>query len=67
MKKKSIKIEQLSLDKETISRLNEKQLGAVAGGQTVPQSLSCNAEMEAELALEFPESCCRDSCKGPNL
>lgn len=43
MKKKVIKLDNaLSLDKETISRLNEEQLGKLEGGLTRPYTATCN-------------------------
>lgn len=57
MKKKRIKIDQLTLDKETISRLNNAQLREVDGGAG---TVSCNKEeMVQEVALN---SCCATSC-----
>ncbi|PWK18074.1 hypothetical protein LV89_04225 [Arcicella aurantiaca] len=61
MKKQIKVINQLALDKETISKLDEDQLKNVAGGG----SLSCNgaaavAESDDEV-LGF-NSCCNDSC-----
>ena len=58
MKKKTILIESISLDKETIARLDENQLNGAFGGAG---TFSCNnAELEdQELALD---SCCKSSC-----
>ncbi len=43
MRKKVIKLEtSLSLDKETISRLNEEQLNTLEGGLASPTTLTCN-------------------------
>ncbi|UHG94931.1 class I lanthipeptide [Spirosoma oryzicola] len=65
MKKKIDLGNKLSLDKETISRLDEAQLKALVGGATV-QSISCNGGAVAENAddeevLEAG-SCCDNSC-----
>jgi hypothetical protein len=72
--KKQIKIAQtLSFDKETVAKLDENQLGGVAGGG----SFSCNKGVAAA-ALEDAQdneatwslicgginSCCNDSCNG---
>ncbi|PWK18073.1 hypothetical protein LV89_04224 [Arcicella aurantiaca] len=65
--KKQVKIAQnLSLDKETIAKLDESQLKDVAGGG----SLSCNnAAAVAEDSTDDSEltdihSCCNASCNG---
>jgi hypothetical protein len=57
MKKKTIKIEQISFDKETIAHLDDAQLSnQIAGAGT----MSCNAGLE-ELELH---SCCMHTCTG---
>ena len=61
--KKKVSLDKLSLDKETISRLDDQQLNALAGGGP-PNSLSCNnalASEEEDLELAW-NSCCNDSC-----
>lgn len=65
--KKQVKIAQnLSLDKETVAKLDENQLKGVAGGG----SLSCNvAAVAAEDGDDDNEitdihSCCNASCNG---
>ncbi|UHG94932.1 class I lanthipeptide [Spirosoma oryzicola] len=67
MKKKIDLIGKLSLDKETVSRLDEAQLKALVGGATV-KSISCNGgaanvESDEDETLEV-ESCCNNSCNG---
>ena len=62
MKKKVIKLENsLSLDKETISRLNEEQLGQLEGG--IAAGTNTCALLAAE-GLQGP-SCDACSCNGP--
>ncbi len=59
MKKKSITLDKsLSLDKETIAKLNEEQLGTLEGG-----SNTCNGggTKQAEVAEAFPTI---GSCQG---
>lgn len=63
MKKKVNLGTKLALDKETISKLDEQQLKALAGGG----SFSCNAAVAAEGEPTDDEmtdihSCCNDSC-----
>lgn len=63
--KKQVKIAQnLSLDKETVARLDENQLKEVAGGG----SFSCNAPVVAaeDGSDEITDinSCCNASCNG---
>ncbi|WP_020607420.1 class I lanthipeptide [Spirosoma spitsbergense] len=61
--KKKVSLDKLSLDKETISRLDEQQLREIAGGGP-PNSMSCNGALAAE-EEEFElawKSCCNDSC-----
>ena len=57
--KKKISIDKLALDKETISKLDEQQLKAFAGGGP-PNSISCNQAVD-ENELEW-DSCCNASC-----
>ena len=64
MKKKTVKVSKsLSLDKETIAKLNEEQLGDVEGGSV--NSATCNTKasesVEEEAALV---SCGACSCNG---
>jgi hypothetical protein len=61
MKKQPIKLNQaLSLDKETITKLNEEQLGNLEGGQDGIFSITCNhTKLEDEVA---GESCIACSC-----
>ena len=63
MKKKAIKLDNaLSLDKETIAKLNEDQLGTLEGGLIAGGSNTCNA---APAAAEFDgtiASCQACSC-----
>ena len=58
MKKKQITLDRLTLDKETIARLNDEQLREVAGGAG---TFSCGkAEaFDEELA---GGTCCKGSC-----
>jgi hypothetical protein len=60
--KKQIQIDKLSLDKETVSRLDEEQLKNFLGGG-VPDSISCNkpAALEEDEELGW-NSCCNNSC-----
>ncbi|GAB4022772.1 class I lanthipeptide [Spirosoma koreense] len=67
MKKKINLGNKLALDKETISKLDENQLKALAGGG----SLSCNGgavaaegepDGQEELATIDVNSCCNNSC-----
>jgi hypothetical protein len=67
--KKQVKIAQnLSLDKETIAKLDENQLKEIAGGG----SMSCNAQaledgQDDENILSIlcdVHSCCNASCNG---
>jgi hypothetical protein len=62
MKKKVIKLDKaLSLDKETVAKLNEEQLGTLEGGGTN----TCNgggAALEQEAATV--NSCLACSCNG---
>ena len=60
MKKKTILIESISLDKETIARLDENQLNGVLGGMAAG-TLSCNNATVENQELEI-DSCCRCSC-----
>ena len=60
MKKKQIKIDRLTLDKETISRLNEDQLRDIAGGGG---TYSCGRAEESEEEEQLAAgSCCKGSC-----
>ena len=63
MKKKVIKLDNaLSLDKETIAKLNEDQLGTLEGGMAAAgTTITCNAAAEAQA---FPNSCGACSCNG---
>lgn len=62
--KKEILLDKLSLDKETISILDEQQLKALAGGDR-PTYLSCaNAVATEEQKLEGWASCCLQTCTG---
>ncbi len=64
MKKKVIKLENsLSLDKETISRLNEEQLGQLEGGMAAGGTNTC-ARL-AEEGFQTGPSCDACSCNGP--
>ncbi|PWK18076.1 hypothetical protein LV89_04227 [Arcicella aurantiaca] len=60
MKKKTISIESISLDKETIARLDEVQLSAAVGAGTY----SCKAAEQLEaFEDEFAaDTCCKGSC-----
>lgn len=58
MKKKSIKIKSISLDKETVARLDDNQIDKFLGGAKYIASLSCHADME-ELVVG---SCCLHTC-----
>jgi hypothetical protein len=67
MKKKINLGSKLSLDKETISRLDEQQLREIAGGGV--NSLSCNGGAVAAVendpgddVMEDFNSCCNASC-----
>ncbi len=66
MKKKIIKLDNaLSLDKETVAKLNEDQLGTLEGGGTN----TCNGggaagQLENGLALPTINSCQACSCNG---
>ena len=61
MKKKPIKVtKSLSLDKETISKLDENQLNEVAGGGTTN---TCNGGKALEAAIDI-NSCQACSCNG---
>ena len=63
MKKKVIKVDKaLSLDKETIAKLNEEQLGDLEGGQAAGTTITCNGG--AAPANLFPDSCGACSCNG---
>ena len=60
MKKKAIKLDKaLSLDKETIAKLNEDQLGTLEGGMVAGTTVTCNA---AEANLADIGSCTACSC-----
>ncbi|AHJ95796.1 MULTISPECIES: class I lanthipeptide [Hymenobacter] len=63
MKKKSISLDKsLSLDKETVAKLNEDQLGDVVGGGTTN---TCNNVPAQELeAIPTIGSCQACSCNG---
>ncbi|GAB2719751.1 hypothetical protein GCM10011495_40420 [Hymenobacter frigidus] len=62
MKKQAIKLDKaLSLDKETIAKLNEDQLGTLEGGMVAGTTITCNAVAEAQA---FPNSCGACSCNG---
>ena len=63
--KKQVKIAQnLSLDKETVAKLDENQLKEIAGGG----SMSCNAAAAVEEddsdEIIGINSCCNNSCNG---
>lgn len=61
MKKKTIKVSKnLSLDKETIAKLNDEQLGDVAGGSV--NSASCNTKQSLEEEDLAGNSCGACSC-----
>lgn len=62
MKKKSISLDKsLSLDKETIAKLNEDQLGDIVGGGTTN---TCNGQaLEQDATIEVG-SCQACSCNG---
>jgi hypothetical protein len=63
MKKQSIKVSKnLSLDKETIARLNDEQLGDVAGGSVA--SASCNTKIATEEDDLAGNTCGACSCNG---
>ncbi len=64
MKKKTTKVDKsLKLDKETIAKLNEEQLGNLEGGLTNPvNSATCNTK--ASLEEEALASCLACSCNG---
>ena len=66
MKKKSISLDKaLSLDKETVAKLNEDQLGDVVGGGGTN---TCNGgpaqQLEAAEAFPTINSCQACSCNG---
>jgi hypothetical protein len=66
MKKHKIQIDKLTIDKETVSRLDEEQLGNFLGGGGPPDSVSCGGTptmvaMEEDLELAW-KSCCGYSC-----
>jgi hypothetical protein len=61
MKKKTINIESISLDKETIARLDEAQLSGAFGGARGGDTYSCNAPAALEDELEL-DTCCKGSC-----
>ncbi|UHG94935.1 class I lanthipeptide [Spirosoma oryzicola] len=63
MKKKPVKIDQLDLDKETISRLSDNQLMQIEGGEE-RQTLSCAGRDEA--AEIVTQSCCYLTCNDTN-
>lgn len=58
MKKKTIKIETITLDKETVARLDENQIDKLVGGAEYVGSMSCRADIE-ELVVG---SCCLHTC-----
>lgn len=63
MKKKTIKVSKnLSLDKETIAKLNEAQLDEVAGGSVA--SASCNTKQSLEEEDLAANTCGACSCNG---
>ncbi len=66
MKKKTIKVSKnLSLDKETIARLNDQQLGEVEGGSVA--SATCNTKAAEGLELQQEQvihTCTACSCNG---
>lgn len=68
MKKKAIKLDNaLSLDKETIAKLNEDQLGTLEGGLVAAGTNTCNgAGVQQEAAEAWPtiNSCQACSCNG---
>ncbi|WDF56038.1 class I lanthipeptide [Mucilaginibacter sp. KACC 22063] len=65
MKKKPIKVSKsLSLDKETISKLDENQLNEVAGGGTTNTCNNQPAQPAAEFNLIDVKSCQACSCNG---
>lgn len=62
MKKKTILIESISLDKETIARLDENQLnGAFGGLRAGGDTYSCKGDVAFENDLEL-DTCCKGSC-----
>ena len=62
MKKKTIKVtKSLSLDKETIAKLNEEQLGEIEGGSAA--SATCNTKAAEGLEQDAViNSCAACSC-----
>jgi hypothetical protein len=61
MKKQVKVINQLSFDKDTISRLDEDQLRDFVGG-VIAGTFSCHAAALAEQEDHDLESCCDNSC-----
>jgi len=60
MKKQAIKLDKaLSLDKETIAKLNEDQLGTLEGGMVAGTTVTCNGPVEAFADMA---SCTACSC-----
>ncbi|WP_020607419.1 class I lanthipeptide [Spirosoma spitsbergense] len=59
MKKKQITLERLTLDKETIARLNDEQLREVAGGMG---TFSCKSDELLEEEALAGGTCCKASC-----
>ncbi len=67
MKKKAIKLDNaLSLDKETIAKLNEDQLGTLEGGLAAGTNTCNGGGVQQEAADFFPtiNSCQACSCNG---
>lgn len=66
MKKKTIKIESISLDKETIARLDTSKLQNLVGGG----SISCNGGTEIDgdddEKITTINSCCNNTCTSAN-
>ncbi|MFC1222219.1 MULTISPECIES: class I lanthipeptide [unclassified Pedobacter] len=68
----------LSLNKETISKLNERQMQFIHGGQAADSNIACTVSYnscaggcngstkEATLEAAAFGSCCEDSCKKTN-
>jgi len=66
MKKKITKVDKtLKIDKETIAKLNEEQLGNVEGGLTNPVgSATCNTKSAEAAEEDALASCLACSCNG---
>lgn len=60
MKKKAIKLDNaLSLDKETIAKLNEDQLGTLEGGLVAGGTNTCNAAALQDAAFDGTIASCQ--------